>query len=228
MIEDKASFLAGTCVAPDRRMIQRIGACILVSSLAVGCGVGDDDLEPLDPNPNKLVCTDAFKVTGTFVPDPAWPRPTQDPDNMADPFMGCWPVGTWNFTVSLDPSDENVQDITGDMVADRCGRITGTSPATFDSSYNFVVTRAADPDGGTDYIDDYRLNGSVQEGGRTKWNDKWLYKVKVTAGGGELCEGGLELYSLDGKSYWNLHPALGADNTLTGFGDFHIYEETQY
>jgi hypothetical protein len=224
MIEDKARFSTGTCVAADRSMIQRIGACILVSSLAVGCGVGDDELEPLDPNPNKLVCTDAFKVTGTFTADPAWPRPATDPGG--EPFTGCWPVGTWNFTVSLDPADDNIQDITGDQQGDRCGRVTGTQPATFDAAYSFTVLRMQDPNG-EDTVDDYRLNGSVQEGGKTKWNDKWLYKVKVTEGGGGECEGGLELYSLDGKSYWNLHPMLEG-TALTGFGDFHVYQEVQY
>ena len=199
-------------------MIQRIGACILVSFLGVGCGVGDDELEPIDPNPNNLVCTDSFRITGTFVPGtPA--RPTMDPDMPLDPFTGCWPVGTWNFTVSIDPSDENIQDITGDKQPDRCGRVAGTSIATFDSGYSFTVTRVQDANG-TDFVDDYRVNNLPA--------DKKLYKVKVTEGGGGLCEGGLEIYSLDGLSYWNLHPALNANNTLSGVGDFHIYEEKQY
>ena len=205
-------------------MIQRIGACILLSSLGVGCGVGDEGVDPIDPNPNKLVCTDAFKVTGSFVPGtPA--RPVTDPEDPASPFTGCWPVGTWNFTVTIDPTDENIQDITGDQVADRCGSVTNTSIATFDASYSFTVNRTADAN--EDWIDSYTLTGSVQEGTKTRWNDKYLYKVKVTEGGNRECIGGLELYSLDGKSYWNLQPAQ-AGTTINGFGDFHQYQEPQY
>lgn len=206
-------------------MIQRIGACILISSLGIGCGVGDDDkLEPLDPNPNRLVCTDAFKVTGSFVPGtPA--RPITDPEDPASPFTGCWPVGTWNFTLTTDPTDENILDITGDKKADRCGSVTSTSIATFDASYSFVVGRVADVN--EDYIDTYTVTGQVPEGVKTLWNDKYVYKLKVTEGGGGECTGGLELYSRDGKSYWNLQP-VQTGTSITGFGDFHLYEESQY
>jgi hypothetical protein len=211
-------------------MIKRVGACILVSIFGVGCGVGDDpdDKQPpvdeIDPNPNGLVCTDAFKITGTFTPGtPA--RPTVDPADPTAPFTGCWPYGTWSFTVSRDPGEENIQDITGDQKADRCGAVSGTQVASFDSSYSFVVSRT--PDAEAEYIDNYTLPGATVVSGRTMWNDKVLYKVKVTEGGGAQCEGGLELYSADGKSYWNLHPQQG-DTTISGFGDFHLYIDKQY
>ena len=47
-------------------MTQRLGAFILVSLFGVGCGVGDDKVEPNDPNPENIVCTDSFKLAGTF------------------------------------------------------------------------------------------------------------------------------------------------------------------
>jgi len=205
-------------------MINRVGAFILVSSLfGVGCGVGGDDLEELDPNPNKVICSDVFKVTGTFVPGtPA--RPVTDPEDPTVPFTGCWPVGTWNFTLSLDPSDELVEDFTGDLKPDRCGAVSGTLAASFDASYSFVVTRT--PDVEQDYVDSYALTGAVASSGKTLWNDKLVYRIKVSEGGGRECEGGVELYSQDTKSYWNLHPNQGG-TTIDGSGTFYLYEEAQ-
>src|SRR5258706_361572 len=40
--------------------------------------------------------------------------------------------------------------------------------------------------------------------------------VKVSEGGSGLCEGELDLYSMDGKSVFSLKPELNADNTITG------------
>jgi hypothetical protein len=196
-------------------MIKRLGACLLLSVFGVGCGVGDD----VDPNnPNGLVCTDAFKLTGTFTPG--------TPGRDADSPTGCWPVGKWTFTATLDPTNDNIQDITGDQMPDRCGSVGDTKIATFDSQYEFEVIRTKDPTG-DDWVDSYALTGAQEGGPKTAWNDKFLYKLKVTEGGGGECEGGLELYSKDGKSYWNLHP-MQEGTTINGFGDFHLYKEKQY
>jgi hypothetical protein len=201
-------------------MIHRVGACVFVSLLASGCGVGDEDEEfALD----RAICTDAFKVTGSLTP--STPRPVEDPNNPGDPFTGCWPVGTWNFTVTIDPSDENIIDVDGDQQGDRCGVVSGTTAATFDASYSFTVNRREGSDGqGPE--DSYVLNGAVQEGDKFRWNDKYLSRLKVTEGGGGECEGGLELFSTDGKSYWNMKPAL-TGTTITGFGDFKLFDQPQ-
>lgn len=53
-------------------------------------------------------------------------------------------------------------------------------------------------------------------------------RLKVTSGGGGLCEGGFEIYSPDGKILTNLKPALQADKTLNGFGDYEVYNEDQW
>lgn len=204
-----------------RPMIERLGACFFVSLLAVGCGVGDDDGEFAQ---DQAVCADAFKVSGSMTPK-APLRPTMDPNNPADPFTGCWPVGTWNFTVSLDPSNENIIDVDGDQQGDRCGSVSGTRPATFDASYSFTVDRAEGSDG-QGPADSYTLVGAVAEGERFRWNDKFLFRLKVTEGGGGECEGGLELFSEDGKSYWNLKPAL-TGTTISGFGEFKLFEKAQ-
>jgi hypothetical protein len=53
-------------------------------------------------------------------------------------------------------------------------------------------------------------------------------RIKVTSGGGGLCEGGLELYSEDGTKVLNLKPALHADKTITGFGEYDLYLRDQW
>jgi hypothetical protein len=206
----------------DRAMIERIGACVFVSLLAVGCTTGDDEkLEPRDPNPQKIVCSDQFKLNGTFTPGtPA--RPVTD--EAGDPFTGCWPVGTWTFTAAIEASDENIPDITDDGVGDRCGRVEGTQVAVADGSYSFTVTRTPDPD--LDYKDSYAVVGAVPEGMKLRWNNKYVTRVKVTEGGGLECEGGLELLSMDGKSYWNMKPSQGG-TTIIGFGEFRLFQESQ-
>jgi len=187
-----------------------------MSLFGTGCFIGGDDFDKGNPNPEGIVCTDAFKVSGSFAPG----TPVRD----ADSPTGCWPVGTWTFTVSIDPTDENVQDITGDKKPDRCGSVAQTSIATFDASYSFRVDRTQDPNG-DDWVDSYTLIGSSPSGGHTVWNDKVLYKISVTEGGGLDCEGNLELYSADGKSFWNLHPMQADGQPLQGFGDFVLYKE---
>ena len=208
-------------------MIQRVKAFTLVAFLGTGCGVGDDaKFEPIDPNPNKKVCTDAFRVTGTFAEGTTPARPI-DPDTNL-PIGGCWPVGKWTFTVALDPTDDNILDLTGDGEPERCGKVAGTSAATFDARYSFDVTRTAIVfgDGSDGFEEKYVLEGAVPDGELGRWNGKIFYRLKVTEGGGGDCEGGLELYSTDKKSYWNLKPAqTGA--VLGGVGDFALYEEPQ-
>jgi hypothetical protein len=53
-------------------------------------------------------------------------------------------------------------------------------------------------------------------------------RLKVTSGGGGLCEGGLEIYSMDGKTIWNFKPALQADGTLNGIGEIEMYGSDQW
>lgn len=205
-------------------MIHRVGACIFVSLLAVGCGVGNDDLEETPTNPNGLTCSDAFKISGTFAPGtPARPI---DMDTGA-PITGCWPVGTWTFTVTRDPGADNVLDLTGDGAPDRCGEVAKTTAPTIDASYAFTVKReyVVEPTE-EGYIESYQMTGAVEDAQQIRWNGKVLHRLKVTEGGGGECEGGVEIYSADGLNYWNLKPAL-TGTTLSGFGDYAAYEKSQ-
>lgn len=52
--------------------------------------------------------------------------------------------------------------------------------------------------------------------------------VKVTSGGGGLCEGGLEIYSEKGTEVWNFKPSLLADETIIGFGEYDEYDKDQW
>jgi hypothetical protein len=187
-------------------------------------------VEPVDPNPLAIACTDAFKITGTFTASTA--RPVDNPATLEvdESVGGCWPAGTWTFGVTLDPGDENIIDVTGDKLPDRCGRVAGTAAATFEASYAFTVTRTDDGDG---YIDTYAMNTS---GGLAAdcsvAGAKCVARLKVSEGGARECEGGLEIYSADRKQYWNLHPEQAsapapASGTLDGFGEFTQYNVPQ-
>ncbi len=190
--------------------------------MLAACGVGSDGdggddapIEPVKPNPLLISCTDAFKVTGTFTPSSA--RPVD--------VGGCWPAGTWTFGVTLDPSDEAILDVTGDKLPDRCGRVAGTTAATFKASYSFVVTRT---DNGEGYADGYMMAGSTGLAADCAQAGDCVARLKVSEGGGRVCEGGLEIYSADRKMYWNLHPAQATGSTtLDGFGEYTAYNEAQ-
>jgi hypothetical protein len=52
-------------------------------------------------------------------------------------------------------------------------------------------------------------------------------KMKVSSGGGGICEGGFEIFSGDGKVITRLKPALEADLTVTGFGEYEVYRTSQ-
>jgi hypothetical protein len=202
-------------------MIQRLGAFLLLSSvLGVGCGVGDDSGE-------TPLCSEPVTVTGTFAPGtPARPTMDSTPDETGayPPFTGCWPFGKWTFSVAVNPAPEAQQDFNNDGAPDRCGEVSDTKAATFEPSYSFDVTRTADAQ--QDFVDTFTLGGSTQDGARTLLNDMVLFKLKVGEGGSLECEGSLELFSKDGKSYWNLHPAQGGTK-IEGNGDFYQYKTSQ-
>jgi hypothetical protein len=209
----KRSLLVAPPLQLTVGMIQRTGAFILVSALfGVGC-VGDDRYEPNPPNPNELVCTDAFKVTGSWQALAPLRDPVETP-------TGCWPVGRWTFSATLDPSNDSILDLNRDGNPDRCGTVPGTSPAALKSSYVFTVNRT---DIGEGWNETYVWDGAVAENGKWRLGDQILYKIKVSEGGGAECEGGMELLSLDGTMLWNFKPSLGTGTELTGVGEFTQY-----
>jgi len=107
---------------------------------------------------------------------------------------GCWPVGEWTFTASI--ADNSCP----------------TTPAIL-PSYRFTVGRieGADMQG---YVDTYNWAGDIAA----------VRRLKVTAGGGGECEGGLELFSADGTQFWNMKPNQ-TGGVLSGTGEYALYNE---
>ena len=111
---------------------------------------------------------------------------------------GCWPVGTWTFTLT------------------QTGNSCATAPTPL-AQYQMKVERdlaAPEPDHTYNY---------------TFLTDPTDMTVQLgsSSGGGGLCEGEILIYADAGKSVWNLHPALQADNTLTGLGDYEQHTTDQ-
>lgn len=179
---------------------------VLAGSLAslTACGVGDDGELPSTPEARE--CTANLTITGTFtlgaqVPD-NYNNDTGDPpgDGVPD-FSGCWPTGTWTWTVA---------------VADNT---CPTAPVP-EASYSFR----------TDFLPD--MNGEPQFSYTLLAPQLTSnYRLKVSSGGGGLCEGGLEIYDATGTTGWILQPALDVFNQsgpLTGVGEYAIWKESQY
>lgn len=113
---------------------------------------------------------------------------------------GCWPVGTWTFTAKVDENE--------------CSQAPALLP-----SYSFKVDRAVNPDPTKDegYVESYTWLGG---------NELKLRKVAVSeiASG---CQGGVELFSADGTQFWNMRPHLAPNGTVTGFGEYALYDSNQ-
>jgi hypothetical protein len=206
----------------------------LVSALLFGaCGVGDPGTGPdePDPNPNGIQCSAAIATSGSFQEDPANPRPL-DPigpdgevgtaDDNTLPIGGCWPVGTWTFTATIDATAP-VVDSDGDGEGDRCGEVSGTTVPGLESSYSFRVTRTEDPGAGG-LVESYQYLGTSPN----------FFGIKVSEGGSGDCQGIVEFKSPDSKQWWTFNPTICTSancvppsNTIIGSGDFTQYLEPQ-
>ena len=186
----------------------------ILLALTGACAVGPDgpDQEPIDPNPERIVCSASFKTVGTWTAG----VPVRDLDPASPDYTptGCWPVGTWTFTATLD-NTLDVKDITGDQVGDRCGEVPATAVPRVEASYTFRVDRTPTEEG---LEETYAMTGAL--------SGSALYRLKVTEGGGGECEGGVEIYSTDNKQYWNFKPVqTGA--AITGQGEYTEYLDAQ-
>ena len=113
---------------------------------------------------------------------------------------GCWPVGTWTFTAKVD--------------ANECAQAPALLP-----SYSFKVDRAVNPDPAKDegYFESYTWLGG---------NELTVRKLDVSeiASG---CQAGLEMFTADGTQFWNMRPHLAPNGTVTGFGEYALYDSNQ-
>jgi hypothetical protein len=204
----------------------KAGACLLTSVVLAACGVGDEggNNEP-DPNPNRLKCSAAFTTTGSFTPGtPGRPLVDGDDDPLTPPteVQGCWPVGTWTFTASIDNAAV-VTDITGDGNGDRCGELSGTNAPAVEASYSFRVDRTDDPDS-DGLLETYTYLGSSPN----------FAQVKISEGGGGDCEGIMEFLSQDKREHWTFNPSICTSancqppsNNIAGVGDYIFYLDPQ-
>ncbi|MGQ0504839.1 MAG: hypothetical protein ACT4TC_05925 [Myxococcaceae bacterium] len=112
--------------------------------------------------------------------------------------IGCWPVGTWNIIPTLK--------------SNTCAGTPRTS-----SVYRFKVTRTQDEEQHEAY--EYLQPASEA---------KPRYLLKVTSGGGEECEGHLEIFSDTGTEVFNITASLKEDNSIVGFADYTVFEKDQW
>lgn len=133
----------------------------------------------------------------TFTTTGSWTAAA--PTRPADVPTGCWPVGTWTFTAKVDTNE--------------CAATPSVLP-----SYSFKVDRAVNPDPNMDigYVESYIWLGE----------QALLYKLSVSETGSG-CEGGLQLYSVDGLEYWNMKPHLLENGTIDGFGEYARFTKSQ-
>lgn len=133
----------------------------------------------------------------TFTTTGTWTAST--PTRPAAVPTGCWPVGTWTFTAKVDTNE--------------CAAAPALLP-----TYSFKVDRAVNSDPNMDigYVESYTWLG----------DKALLFKLAVTEVGNG-CEGGLELYSVDGMEYWNMKPLLQDDGKVAGFGEYARFKKSQ-
>jgi hypothetical protein len=179
-------------------MIRPAGLGLLFATLAA-CSVGGDDGPPGggpgsdDHNMTLgIVCNSGFKITGTFTAGTP-ERPIDE--STGDPLTGCWPIGTWTFTATVDTENNECTP----------------APAVL-SGYSFRVDGMEDGEGITRSYVNLSTLGDLQS------------HLSVSSNG-QGCEGNFEIGSADGKQYWNLQPVIPneAPTTIEGHGDYALY-----
>ncbi len=184
----------------------RTSGLLLSSLLFIGaCGVGDEETN----TPDERLCDATLSITGSFTMSEPAPDLVNNDTNMPPgdglpDFTGCWPTGTWAFTAKVESTS------------------CSTTPQQPTTEYRFTTTYSQGSDGaGGQY--DYQLVSPALSAGE--------YRLKVSSGGGGLCEGVMELYLDGAKKAWLLHPALNVFNQsgpLTGVGEYGEYSVAIY
>jgi hypothetical protein len=170
----------------------KLAGAFALTLLVAACGVGD----PGDPGPGSggmntgRVCGAVLSTMGTFAPDTAHPQPAES--------EGCWPYGTWTFTVKVE-NNECMQQ-----------------PPMPLPEYQIRVDYSTNADG--DPVQSYTYT--------TEPNARHV--VKVSQGGAGLCEGELQIFSADGKVVYLLKPELYADGSLLGDGEYGVFNDDQW
>lgn len=118
----------------------------------------------------------------------------------ADNPDGCWPIGMWTFTAAMTSND--------------------CSPAPVPlPQYQFQGSWGPDPSDPTgDNIETFTYVTDPNA----------MVIVKANEGGAGSCAGDLSIFSPDGKQVWSLRPELFLDNTISGDGEFRVYNTDQW
>ena len=197
----KTPAVASGCLTMGAMMNRATG---VLFALSVGaCGVGDDDNE-LPNTPEPRLCSANLAIIGTFT-------------------LGAMVPDDVNNETG-DPPGDGVPDFSG------CWP-TGTWTWTMTVSDNTCATPPAPAPSysfRTDFVPD--ANGDPQYQYTLLAPQNPNYTLKVSSGGGGLCEGLLELFSPDGLQSWNLHPTLNSFNMngpLAGSGEYAEWRDNQ-
>ncbi len=184
-------------------MDKRILGIALLGMGLGACSLSDDD--NFGPTPQEPI---GKSLCHTDLQITGTMVPVERPvDPTAPPVSetNCWGVGVWTFTATAKATNED-----------------GTAQCASVSllpEYKVQVTRDLLNDGPEMYT---FLSSPVA-----------TTRLKVSSGGGGLCEGIFEVYSSDGKVLHNLHPSLqpltgGATNhVLTGKGEYYMFDVDQ-
>jgi len=88
---------------------------------------------------------------------------------------------------------------------------SGMTP-TVENQYKFTVTEDAD------FNDTIVYNNDPAN---------MYVTTKISGGDGGVCVGAFMIFSADGKTVWNLRPAMQADNSINGQGDIQVWDADQ-
>ncbi len=185
-----------------------VSGLLTVSSLVglASCGLGDatEDL-------NAVTCQTSVTIDGTFTLGAAASTYPDYPTDQPPSANSCWPVGKWSFTVT--------------KTANPAGAPAECASATFEAKYEFNVDRVnVDP---VTKVETKSYDGFDKVTYLT--NPSANSRGKISQGGTGSCAGIFEVFSADGKTVYNLHPALDpVTNKLTGNGEVVTYETNQW
>ena len=175
---------------------------IVMCTVFGGCTVDGGGADPTEPGPGEVIesnyCEQTYELTGTFEPG----LPARD----ATAPTGCWPVGTWTFVATFDPT-RDVGDYNNDGQPDRCG--SDKNPE-LSLPFSFRVDRTMEEQG---WIDTYTYTGGYHAP---------EVRLEVSGDGGGECEGDLEL--IDGDKVLRFKAAQTA-RVITGYAEFTFGEK---
>ena len=177
-----------------RMRIARLTA-VLGFSLLGACTTGNNA-----PDPTGRLCSTHYTVSGTFMQSTARPADNQD---------GCWPVGTWTFSVAVDTTQDNT-----------CNPAPTPLPM-----YQMEADWVADPNDPGQMVETFKYDTDPSV----------LNHVSVTEGGVIMggngsgfgaCAGELDLWDAACTHVWTLQPEADTydpGGTIQGQGEYSEY-----